>query len=134
MPKTLNDVTGFMEREWLAAFCTVDSQHEPQVVPVFFTYADGKVYVQADRQSVKVRNLLGHCSVAVAVYHGEEAVITRGTGRIVGDEEFAKRTWEHIYKYRLQVDEQGRDSLGIPLFDTKVRCIVEVTPRRLIFW
>jgi hypothetical protein len=61
--------------------------------------------VQTGRGSVKVRNLQRNSAVAVAVFDGEEAVIARGS-----------------------------DSLGIPLFDPRVRCVVEVTPRRLIFW
>jgi nitroimidazol reductase NimA-like FMN-containing flavoprotein (pyridoxamine 5'-phosphate oxidase superfamily) len=108
---------------------------EPHVVPVFFTYDHGRVYVQTNRDSVKVRNLTRNSNVAVATYHGEEAVIIRGKGRVIKDEnEFARRTQDHIGKYQLRLDEQGRDSLGIPLFNNKVRCVVEVTSERIVFW
>jgi len=124
-----------MDRERLASFATVNLNNEPHVVPVFFTYANGKVYVQADRNSVKVRNLLRNNRVTVAVYSGEEAVIIRGKGRIVeSDEEFVKRTQEHVSKYGLKIDNQGRDSLGIPLFDKKVRCVIEVSVSKIMFW
>jgi nitroimidazol reductase NimA-like FMN-containing flavoprotein (pyridoxamine 5'-phosphate oxidase superfamily) len=113
----------------------VDSNNAPHVVPVFFTYDEGKVYIQTGRKSVKVRNLLRNNNVAMAVYRGEEAVIIRGKARIIDDEkEFIKRTQEHINKYRLKLDEQGRDSVGIPLFDTNVRSVIEVIPKRIIFW
>jgi hypothetical protein len=73
--------------------------------------------------------------MAVAVYSGEEAVIIRGKGRIIdNNKEFIKRTQDHINKYRLKLDEQGRDSMGIPLFDKDVRCVIEVIPKRTIFW
>jgi len=134
MPKSLDEVKSFMDRERLASFVTVNPKSEPHVVPVFFTYGDGKVYVQTDRKSVKVRNLLRNDNVAIAVYSGEEAVIIRGKGRIIEDEgEFFKRTREHIEKYRLKLDEYGRDSMGIPLFDKKVRCVIEVIPKKMIF-
>jgi len=124
-----------MNREQLATFATVDSNNEPHIVPVFFTYDDSKVYIQTDRNSVKVHNLIRNNNVAVAVYHGEEAVIIRGTARLIdSSEEFVKRTQDHIDKYRLKLDEHGRDSLGIPLFDDKIRCVVEVTPKRILFW
>jgi len=124
-----------MNRERIASFVTVRSKNEPHVVPVFFTYNDGKVYIQTDRKSVKVRNLSRNNSVAVAVYRGEEAVIIRGKGRIISDEkEFIKRTRDHIDKYGLQLDELGRDSLGIPLFNEKVRCVLEVNPKRIFYW
>lgn len=76
----MEEVRAFMERERLASFATVDAGCRPHVVPVFFTYEGGRVYVQTDRSSVKVRNLLGNDNVAVAVYRGEEAVIIRGDG------------------------------------------------------
>jgi len=91
--------------------------------------------VQADRKSVEVRNLVKNRNVAIAVYSGEEAVIVRGGGRLIAHrEEFVKRTQEHIDKYGLKLDKQGKGSLGIPLFNDKIHCVVEVTPKRLIFW
>lgn len=135
MPKSQSAVSNFMQKEWLASFATVDAEGRPHIVPVFFTYDEGKVYVQTDRRSVKVRNLARNGNVAVAVYRGEEAVILRGKGKIIADRnDFIKRTQEHIDKYRLQLDEHGRDSMGIPLFDAKIRCIVEVVPEKILFW
>lgn len=135
MPKNSIEVEKFMARERLASFATVTPNGEPHVVPVFFTYVDGKVYVQTDRNSVKAHNMLANDNVTVAVYSGEEAVIVRGKGRIVDrDEEFIGKTRDHVNKYRLRLDEQGRDSLGIPLYDREIRCVVEVTPKRVMFW
>ena len=69
----------------------------------------------------------------MAVYSGEEAVI-RGKAKIIHDKtEFVKRTQQHIDKYNLQLDEQGRDSYGIP-FDFNRRCVVEVIPDVIPFW
>lgn len=124
-----------MEQERLASFATVGLENEPHAVPVFFTYEDGKVYVQTSRESVKVRNLLKNNKIAIAVYSGEEAVVLRGEGRILdSDEELVKRTQDHIDKYRLKLDQNGRDSMGIPLFDRELRCVVEIIPTRRIFW
>jgi nitroimidazol reductase NimA-like FMN-containing flavoprotein (pyridoxamine 5'-phosphate oxidase superfamily) len=135
MPSSLREVQSFMDKERLASFATADPNNEPHVVPVFFTYEGGKVHVQTDRDSVKVRNLSRNNNVAVAVYRGEQAVIIRGSGRVIdSEEEFIKRTQDHINKYKLRLDEHGRDSFGIPLFDKKARCVVEITPRRIMFW
>jgi nitroimidazol reductase NimA-like FMN-containing flavoprotein (pyridoxamine 5'-phosphate oxidase superfamily) len=135
MPKSLSEVSSFMQKEWLASFATVDAEGRPHVVPVFFTYDKGRVYVQTDRKSVKVRNLAKNSNVAIAVYRGEEAVIIRGKGKVIADKnEFIKRTQKHIDKYRLQLDEHGRDSMGIPLFDAKIRCVIEVVPEKILFW
>jgi general stress protein 26 len=149
MLKNLADVARFMETEWLASFVTVGSEGKPHVVPMWFTYDDGKIHVQTDRKSVKVQNIKKNGNAAVAVYRGEEAVIIRGRGRVVDDEEkFVKLTQWHIEKYNrlfniarrtkgieyIKLDEQGRDAMGIPLFDSKVRCVVEVTPEKVRFW
>ena len=124
-----------MNQERLASFVTVDPKNEPHIVPVFFTYENDKVYIQTVRNSLKVRNLLRNNNVAIAVYKEEEAVIIRGKGRIIdSDEEFITRTQSHIDKYKLRLDKHGRDSLGIPLFDKKIRCVIEVSPKRIIHW
>jgi nitroimidazol reductase NimA-like FMN-containing flavoprotein (pyridoxamine 5'-phosphate oxidase superfamily) len=131
----MEDVKKYMDDVRLASFATVTSRSEPHVVPVFFTYYDGKVYVQTDRKSVKIRNLLRNENVSIAVYSGEEAVILRGKGRIIEDDaEFIRRTQDHIGKYKLKLDGEGKDSLGIPLFNKKRRCVVEVRGMHLTFW
>lgn len=135
MPKNKGEVQDFMSRERLASFATVGLKSEPHVVPVFFAYDDGRVYVQTNGDSVKVRNLMTNSNVAVAVYRGEEAVIIKGKARVIKNKaEFAKRTQDHIHKYRIRSDDQGKDSLGIPLFNRKIRCVVEVTPEKILFW
>jgi len=135
MPRSLEEAQSFMDRERLASFATVGLNNEPHVVPVFFTYDSGKVYVQTDRSSVKVHNLLRNSNVAVAVYGGEQAVIIKGKGRVIDRHgEFIKRTQEHIDKYELRLDKDGRDSLGIPLFNKEIRCVIEVIPKRTVFW
>lgn len=122
----------------------------PHVVPIWFTYERGKVYVQTDRKSVKVKNLSKNPHVALTVYnYRDEAVLMRGKARVQEDEaEFRKHTQAHINKYNrlfnkvrgtkgveyIKLDEQGRDNMGIPLFDSKTRCVIEVTPDKILFW
>jgi general stress protein 26 len=135
MLKTLEDVQKFMDRERLASFVTVALHGKPHVMPVFFTYKDSRVYVQTDRTSAKVRNLTRNSNVAVAVYRDEEAVVINGKARIVKDKrEFVKRTQDHVDKYKLCLNAEGKDSLGIPLFDKSIRCILEVKAEKLRFW
>jgi len=107
MIKNMANVKRFMNRERLASFATIGAYNRPHVVPVFFTYDSGKVYIQADRKSLKVRNLRRNHNVAIAVYHDEEAVIIRGKGRIIESEnDFIKRTQQHINKYHLKLDAE----------------------------
>jgi len=135
MLKSMSDVRRFMTQERLASFATVDTDNRPHVVPVFFTYDNGKVYVQADQKSLKVRNLRRNHNVTIAVYHDEEAVIIRGKGHIIESEnEFNSRTQQHIDKYHLKLDAQGRDSMGIQLFNSQIRCVIEIASGKVLFW
>jgi nitroimidazol reductase NimA-like FMN-containing flavoprotein (pyridoxamine 5'-phosphate oxidase superfamily) len=135
MLKTLEDVQEFMDKERLASFVTVALDNEPHVVPVFFTYKDGKAYVQTDRKSAKVRNLTRNGNAALAVYKDEEAVVINGKARVIEDEgEFVKLTQDHVDKYRLSLNTEGKDSLGISLFDKNIRCIIEIKAEKVRFW
>lgn len=130
--KNMIDVKRFMDKEWLAGFATVGNGNKPHVVPIFFTYNNGKVYVQTDRKSVKVSNPRKNPSVAVAVYRDNDAVIIRGKRRIIENkDEFVKRTQERIRKYQLKLDFQGRDSMRIPLFNFRIRCVIEIIGEKL---
>jgi len=150
MLESLADVKVFLDNEWIACFATVDVHSRPHVVPVWFTYDEGKVYVQTDRKSVKVKNLSRKPCVALTVYnYRDEAVIIRGKARLIEDEaEFRKHTQAHIDKYNrlfnkargtrgveyIKLDNQGRDNMGIPPFDSKIRCVVEIMPDKILFW
>ena len=95
MLRNLKEVYDYMNRERLASFVIVDSRNRPHVVPVFFTYKYGKVHVQTNLNSVKIRNLLRNSNVAAD--QGEEAILIRGERRILdSDEEFIRRTQDHI--------------------------------------
>ena len=135
MLKSILDAKRFMNQERLASFATVDAENRPHVVPVFFTYADDKIYVQADRKSLKVRNLRGNHNVAIAVYCDEEAVVIEGKGCIIENEsDFIRRTQEHVNKYHLKLNAQGRNSMGIPLFNFQIRCVIEISTEKILFW
>jgi PPOX class probable F420-dependent enzyme len=136
--------------QWIAIFTSVDEQGKPHAVPVWFTYDDGKLHVQTDRNSVKVRNIQSNPYVAMAICNmRDEAVCIHGKAHLVSDEkDFKRLTHAHIDKYNrlhnianntdgveyIKLDAQGCDSMGIPLFDSRVRCIIEVRPKKTLFW
>lgn len=150
MPKSMDAVPSFLNDQWIATLATVDKHGKPHAVPVWFTFDEGKMHIQTDRKSVKIRNIVSNTNVVLAVYNmREEAVVVRGKARIVDDEEeFRKLTQAHIDKYNrlfniayktkgikyIKLDAEGRDNMGIPLFDTKVRCMIEITPKKILFW
>lgn len=149
MPKTASQVSSFLSMQWVATLATVDASGKPYAVPVWFTYDDGKLHVHTDRKSKKVRNIELNRHAAVAIYNmHDEAVVIRGTARLISrKEEFRRLTQANIDKYNrlyniahntreveyIKLDANGRDSMGIPLFNSKVRCIIEVKPGKIRF-
>jgi general stress protein 26 len=142
-------VPNFLNNQWIATLATVDKQGKPHAVPVWFTFDEGKVHVQTDQKSSKVRNVQFNPNVAVAVYIHDEAVILKGKAYIIDNKEkFRKLTQAHIDKYNrlfniahntqgieyIKLDAQGRDNMGVPLFDYKVRCVIQITPKKVLFW
>lgn len=134
MPRNRSEVDKYLQRQWLATICTVDSEGRPHGVPVHFVYDEGNFYIHTDRNSIKVRNILANPYAAIVVYSGEEAVIARGSARIIEENQFHSRTLEFVKKYRYGVNDEREDFYGIPLFDSSVRCIVEVEVERLLYW
>jgi general stress protein 26 len=150
MPKTEKEVRGFLDDQWVATFTSVDGHNRPHAVPVWFTSDENRVHIQTDRKSVKVRNIRYNPNVAIVICNtADEAIVMRGKAHLINDEkEFKRLTQAHIDKYNrlfniahntqgveyVKLDARGRDSMGIPLFDTTVRCVVEVIPERTLFW
>jgi nitroimidazol reductase NimA-like FMN-containing flavoprotein (pyridoxamine 5'-phosphate oxidase superfamily) len=134
MPATKAQVKKFMDRQRLATFCMIGAHETPHAVPIWFTYTNGAVYVHTDRGSVKVRNLRRNRRACVVVCAGDGAVIIAGRTRIVPPAEFRRRTAEQIRKYWIRLDDQGRDPMGIPAFDHRTQCVIEVRPDKVRYW
>lgn len=134
MPHSESEIESFLSRQREAAFCTITRHNSPHAVPIWFTYSDGKAYIHTDIDSVKVRNIQLNPAACLTVFQDDEAVILFGSAKIVPVEDFEIRTEEHIEKYHQTLDENGRDSDGIPLFDSSVRCVIEIVPDRILYW
>jgi len=122
MPKSLADVKAFLDYAWISCLATVDAENRPHMVPVWFTYDDGKIHVQTARQSVKVNNLTQNSNAAVTVHNDQdEAVVIRGKAHVIEDEkEFRKLTQLHLDKYnRLFNKAKGTEGIEYIKLDEK---------------
>jgi len=134
MLSTKSEAEGFLDHESLATICTVDLDGKPHAVPVHFIYADGRVYINTDRGSAKVKNLKATPYATVVVYSQEGAVIVRGAARIENDSIFRVIIDRLIDKYEYELDEDGKDSYGIPVGNNDIRCIIEIEPEKFSYW
>lgn len=95
-----------MEEEFLYGgrilrLATINQDGTPHVVPIWYLYENGKIYIHTEASSIKVRNIRRNNNVAMCVDVGEfyydlKNVILRGKARIPKDEELATRTAEKI--------------------------------------
>ena len=105
---------------WLA---TVHASGAPHLVPVWFTYVAGLVYVCTERTTVKVRNVGSHPQVAVSLESGDQALIATGSGRIV------ERPWppEVVEAFRRKYDWDIADG-------SSSSCLLAIEPSRWLEW
>jgi PPOX class probable F420-dependent enzyme len=63
---------------WLA---TVRADNTPHLVPIWFVWVEGKVYICTSADSVKARNLRLNPNVAFALENGNAPVVLEGCAR-----------------------------------------------------
>jgi len=105
---------------WMA---TVRADGRPHLVPVWFVFADDKVYSCISPGSVKGRNLVAHPQISVALEEGKHPIICEGRA------EFLVKPWPEAvvqaflakYDWDISTDEQ-------------YSALVQVTPVKWMMW
>lgn len=81
----MKKITPRLEQEknvWLA---TVRPDGRPHLIPIWFVWFDGFIWIATARDSVKVGNVLANPRVAVALEDGDRPVIIEGRCEDVSD-------------------------------------------------
>ncbi len=71
---------------WLA---TVRPTGAPHLVPIWFVWVAGKIYLCTGADSVKVRNLLQNPHVSIALEDGTQPIVIEGLAQPVGQADVA---------------------------------------------
>jgi PPOX class probable F420-dependent enzyme len=66
---------------WLA---TVRPDGSPHLVPIWFVWVTGKIYLCTGADSVKVRNLMQNPHVSIALEDGSKPIVIEGLARPIG--------------------------------------------------
>jgi len=105
---------------WMA---TVRHDGRPHLVPVWFAFADGKLYCCIEPESVKGRNLVVNPRASVALEEGKHPIICEGRAAFLAKpwpggvvETFASK-----YDWDISTDNQ-------------YTALVEVTPDKWMMW
>jgi nitroimidazol reductase NimA-like FMN-containing flavoprotein (pyridoxamine 5'-phosphate oxidase superfamily) len=87
-----SELDAFLRAQRTARVATVDAAGEPQVVPLWFVWMDGALFLNSTRGNVTVRNALAPAAGAAAViddgasYEELRGVVLRGRVQEAGDD------------------------------------------------
>ena len=101
---------------WLA---TVRPNGSPHLVPIWFVWMAGKIYLCTGADSVKVRNLMQNPQVSIALEDGSKPIVLEGRARPIGAapqpviEAFKKK-----YDWNISTDSEYNQ-------------VVEIEPKRM---
>jgi len=107
----------------------------PHIVPIWYVYESGKLYLSTGPQSIKVRNLRVNNKVAFCVDVGEafydlKAVVGKGTARILTDKKFNDEIGKKILlKYLGDLNSPAARQLA-----SLEHVVIEITPTTETSW
>jgi len=103
---------------WLA---TVRPDGSPHLVPIWFVWVDGKIYLCTGGNSVKVRNLKQNPQVSIALEDGNQPIVIEGLARfapIGAVRQSVTEAFKQKYDWNISTDGE---------YDQ----VVEIEPRRI---
>jgi general stress protein 26 len=89
---------------WLA---TVRRNGRPHLVPIWFVWTGGKIYLCTASSSVKARNVLANPEVSAALEDGSRPVVIEGQARAVEVVPPAVvQAFQHKYDWNISTDDE----------------------------
>ncbi|HFE66315.1 MAG TPA: hypothetical protein ENJ93_03545 [Chloroflexi bacterium] len=123
-PARWQAMTGRLGREMTIWLATVRRDGRPHLVPLWFIWLDGKIYVSSAPRSQKFINLIHNQMVAlslpdtenVLLIEGEAHIAPRETVDILADYFYDKYEWDFRYD------------------DSDTWRLIEITPHKILAW
>jgi len=137
---TQEELNDFLAKPLLARVATVGSGERPHVMPVWFIYEDGAIYISTSANSVKGRNLKKNKNVFLVIdtlVEGKEGFM-RGTGVAVdGKAEVLTDNIRDIME-KIFLKYVGKEGLNTPLIQgwlaSPNNIVVKIKPNKVMTW
>jgi PPOX class probable F420-dependent enzyme len=101
---------------WLA---TVRPNGTPHLVPIWFVWVAGKIYLCTAADSVKVRNLLQNPHVSIALEDGSQPIVIEGLAQPIGAApKPVIKAFKEKYDWNISTDSEYNQ-------------VVEIEPKRM---
>lgn len=107
---------------WL---CTVRTDGRPHLIPIWFVWHNGKVWICTPKNSQKVINISKNPHVAVALEDGTHPVILEGTAAL-REETTIRDNLAPVFVSKYEWDFRTDDEADYHL--------IEITPSKILSW
>ena len=126
----------FLKAQKVLRLATAGKGNTLHVVPVWYKYRGGEIYIGTNTRTQKVKNLMHSRQVSFCVDVGVNApdiygVLGQGTAEIITDRQKTKAIGRQIL-LRYFAEIKGNRSAEELLADTD--CIIKITPTKFIVW
>ena len=127
--------TKFLKKEKILHLATIDEKNSPHIVPVWYMYSAGKIYVGTNTKTQKAKNIKKHRKVSFCVDVGVNApnifgVMGKGTAKILREKKMVNRLAKKILlRYFKSLNNRSAIEL---LKDTD--CVIEILPKEFSNW
>ncbi len=131
-PMTAEEMRAFLARPLVAHLATVRANGSPQVVPMWFLYEDGMMYMSTRTWAAKVRHLRHNPHVAVEIDVMEaplrnKVVTLEGTAEVLttGVKEMTTRIYQKYMGADAANGPTAQQSINTP------RVLLKITPKKV---
>ncbi len=115
----------------VAVLATVNRDGSPQISPIWYRYADGRLTMSTTRETLKYRNIARDGRISVCIYPEIEAieyVMMRGRADIVDDESLWPETQALVERH--ETAERATDRMS--RLQNQDRVIISRKPERVV--
>jgi hypothetical protein len=108
MEKINKDIVSRLETEKNIWIASVRADCRPHLVPVWFVFCEGNMYICIEPTSVKARNIMKYPSVCLALENGSNPVICEGNASPLGRKHPEEIVQLFAEKYDWNIDQETR--------------------------
>lgn len=131
----MNKKDEFLKEQKVLRLATIDKNKTPHIVPVWYRYSGGKVYIGTNTKTQKVKNIKKNNRISCCVDVGINApnifgVMLQGNASLILENKKVKRIAKKILlRYFKSLENKSAKEL---LDDTD--CIIEIVPKKFTVW
>ena len=131
----MNKRDEFLKTQKILRLCTIDKNNFPHIVPVWYMFSGGKIYIGTDTKSQKIKNLKKNNHVSFCVDVGVNSpniygVMGQGIANIILEIPKMKTIAKKILlRYFKTLENKSAKQL---LKDTD--CVIEIIPEKFSTW